>query len=71
MTRGLLGSGLLLSIIAGMGAASLTDKFVPNNAIAKYGGGFAVGGLGGVVGVGLRDVLLGATTSSGSTTVYG
>jgi hypothetical protein len=64
--------GMMKDVVAGMGAASLTDKFVPGSAIAKYGGGFVTAGLPGVAGVFLRDMLLGGQTAQGATgNLYG
>jgi hypothetical protein len=70
MTRGLIPvGGLIGAALLGAGAATLSDRAPQMIPYQKYAAGFAVGGLGGVVGVFARDALSGSSgTSSG--TVY-
>ncbi len=67
-------TGLIAAALLGAGAATLADNIGVSNAVpfGKYIAGFAVGGIGGVGGVFVRDMIKGGTgTTAGSALLLG
>ena len=71
--------GGILAAFAGVGASMLSQQFMPNNVLVKYGAALGAGGTSGVIGVLGSDVLagrnpltlLGGITATKPTSVYG